>query len=64
MCKLFIKEIAMHSDTEKLKQEMSAMHEFNVDDAYKAIDDWGYGFVDFNNLKRFLKSTGTIVDNK
>lgn len=40
------------------------MHEFNVDDAYKAIDDWGYGFVDFNNLKRFLKSTGKIVDNK
>lgn len=26
--------------------------------AFQAIDDWNYGYIDHNNLKRFLRSTG------
>jgi Ca2+-binding EF-hand superfamily protein len=32
------------------------MVDFTEDGAYKAIDDWGYGFVDPSNLKGFLRN--------
>jgi Ca2+-binding EF-hand superfamily protein len=29
--------------------------------AFKAIDDWGYGWIDKNNLKRFLRNNGVVM---
>ena len=32
------------------------MGDFSEEAVYKAIDDWGYGYVDQCNMKNFLKS--------
>lgn len=63
LCKLFVKEIAFHRRTEAIKQELAATADFDNKSGFKAIDDWNYGYVDFSNLKRFLKSQGYIPTN-
>jgi hypothetical protein len=55
LSKLFVKEIAMHRRTEKLKQELEICYDFDYKAAFKRIDDWSYKYIDFSNLKRFLK---------
>lgn len=64
LCKLFVKEIAFHRRVEKIKQKLSSKGDFDVKSGFKAIDDWNYNYIDFANLKRFLKSTGHIATNK
>ena len=64
LCKLFVKEIAFHRRTEKLKQELSMTSDFDCKSGFKAIDDWNYNYIDFSNLKRFLKSQFYIPTNK
>lgn len=55
LCKLFVKEIAFHRRTEKIKQELAIKGDYDAKAAFKAIDDWSYKYIDFSNLKRFLK---------
>jgi Ca2+-binding EF-hand superfamily protein len=64
MCKLLVKEIAFHRRTEKLKQELAWKADFDSKAGFKAIDDWTYHYIDFSNLKRFMKSTGYVPTNK
>lgn len=64
LCKLFVKEIAFHRRTEKIKQELACKPDFDNKAGFKAIDDWNYNYIDFSNLKRFLKSSGHISTNK
>jgi Ca2+-binding EF-hand superfamily protein len=40
------------------------MPDFTFEGAYKAIDDWGYGFVDTNNLKSFLRNYKYIASDE
>lgn len=39
-------------------------YDYTHEDAYAIIDDFNYGYVDFSNLKRFLKKNGYIPTNK
>ncbi|CAI2362581.1 unnamed protein product [Moneuplotes crassus] len=64
LCKLFVKEIAFHSRIENIKQELASKPDFDSKSGFKTIDDWNYNYIDFSNLKRFLKSTGHIATNK
>ena len=64
LCKLFVKEIAYHQRIEKLKQELACKGDFDIKSGFKAIDDWSYNYIDFANLKRFLKSAGHVATNK
>ena len=43
---------------------MSIQGDFDSEAGFKAIDDWGYRYIDFSNLKRFLKWWGYIPTNK
>jgi len=54
--KLIMKEIDLHRKSEILKQELSSVPDSSGDAIYKAIDDWGYGFVDARNLKSFFRN--------
>lgn len=40
------------------------MYDYTAEDAFSSIDDFNYGYVDFSNLKRFLKKNGFIPTNK
>lgn len=40
------------------------MYDYSHEDAFASIDDFNYGYVDFSNLKRFLKKNGYIPTNK
>jgi Ca2+-binding EF-hand superfamily protein len=64
LCKLFVKEIAMHHRVEKLKQEITVCYDFTPENTFHFIDDFSYGYIDFSNLKRFLKKNGYIPSNK
>jgi len=64
LCKLFLKEMKMHQWVEKLKQEITLMYDYSHEDAFSSIDDFNYGYVDFSNLKWFLKKNGYIPTNK
>jgi len=33
-------------------------HDFTMWKSFKLVDDWNYGFIDNNNLKRFLLAMG------
>ncbi len=37
---------------------MESSYDFTFKKAFKAIDDWGYGWIDHANLKRFFKNLG------
>ena len=64
LCKLFVKEIAFHRRTENLKQDLAVTPDFDAKSGFKTIDDWTYNYIDFSNLKRFLKSQFYIPTNK
>ena len=40
---------------EDYKQRMDASKTFDKEKAYKAVDDWNYGFVDRKNLHSFFR---------
>lgn len=64
LCKLFLKEIGHHNRVEKIKQEITLSYDFTPDDAFGTIDDFNLSYVDFSNLKRFMKKNGYIPTNK
>ena len=43
---------------------MESNKQFDYDQAYYAIDDWGYGYIDRRNLKSFLKKHGYIASTE
>lgn len=64
LCRLFMKEISLHRKTEKIKKHISVCADFDYDSGFKAVDDWGYGYIDFNNLRRFLRKCDYAPLNK
>ena len=40
------------------KRTLENQYDFTFKRAFQAIDDWNYGYIDHNNLKRFLRSMG------
>ena len=61
MSQLIYKEVKMHLKAENLKRSLESSYDFSVKAAFKAIDDWNYGYVDKQNLKRFLRSMGHLA---
>jgi Ca2+-binding EF-hand superfamily protein len=43
-----------------MKRSLESSYDFTFKKAFQAIDDWTYGYLDQNNLKRFLRSTGHV----
>ena len=43
---------------------MESCKEFDYEKAFFSIDDWGYGFVDWKNLKSFLRKHGKLATNE
>ena len=64
LCLLICLEIALHNTSETFKKELTICRDYTPEDSYKAIDDINYNYVDFNNLKRFLKQHGFIPNKK
>jgi hypothetical protein len=58
LCRLLYDEILLHTEKAALVDRMVHTHDFSMWKAFKAVDDWNYGFVDNNNLKRFLLAMG------
>lgn len=58
MTKLIVKELKLHGDMERLKEEIASRYDYSVDSLYKEVDDWNYNYIDFNNLKRFILKMG------
>lgn len=52
------KEFKLARDSERLKQELSARYDYNLDHIFKDVDDWNYKYIDSATLKRYLIKTG------
>lgn len=61
MSQLIFKEVKLHLKAENLKRSLETSYDFSVKSAFKAIDDWNYGYIDKQNLKRFLRSMGHLA---
>ncbi len=46
-----------------MKQELASRYDYNVERLYKEVDDINYGYIDMQNLKRFLIKSG-IASNQ
>lgn len=51
----------MHLKAENIKRSLESSYDFSIKAAFKAIDDWNYGYIDKQNLKRFLRSMGHLA---
>jgi Ca2+-binding EF-hand superfamily protein len=41
-----------------LKRDVQSTYNYSIAKLFKFIDDWSYNYLDHNNIKRFLKTTG------
>jgi Ca2+-binding EF-hand superfamily protein len=55
---LFCREIAFYRDLDTAKVEITSEYDFTPYDAFNSIDIYETGFVDYYNLKNFLKGNG------
>jgi len=46
LAKLIQKELKLARDAERLKQELAARYDFNLDRLFKDVDDINYNYVD------------------
>jgi len=60
LAKLVQKELKLARDAERIKQELAARYDFNLDRLFKDVDDINYNYVDQANLKRFLIKCGVF----
>lgn len=56
LSQLIFKEVRFHLKADQLKRSLENQYDFTFKKAFKAIDDWNYGFLDTNNIKRFLRA--------
>lgn len=54
LANLLAREITLQKILEKLKRKLEVQYDFDMKGCFKAIDDWGYNYIDEKNLKRFL----------
>lgn len=43
---------------------MHNAYDFTLQKAFRAIDDWSYGYIDQSNLKRFLRTAGFVASKQ
>ena len=43
---LLIKEVLFQMRTDNLKRALEQSYDFKVSVAFKAVDDWNYGYID------------------
>ncbi len=41
-----IREVKLQIKAENIKRLLEAQYDFNIQSAYKVIDDWSYGYLD------------------
>jgi hypothetical protein len=58
LSQLIFAEVTLHLELEALKDKLIHTHDFTMKKAFQAVDDWGYGYIDTSNLKRFLVNMG------
>ena len=46
MSQLIFKEVNMHLQAENIKRTLESSYDYNLKNAFKAIDDWNYGYID------------------
>ena len=61
MSQLIFKEVNLHLKAENIKRSLETSYDFSVRAAFKAVDDWTYGYIDTHNLKRLLRSMGHLA---
>jgi hypothetical protein len=44
-----------------MKRNAENAYDFTFQKAFRAVDDWSYGYIDQSNLKRFLRGMGHIA---
>ena len=64
LAKLVQKELKLARESERLKQELAARYDFNLDALFKDIDDININYVDAPNLKRFLIKSGVFANEQ
>lgn len=58
LVRVFVKELEMHANLENLKKELSLQNDFNILEAFKAIDINHSRYIDFENLEAYLLRKG------
>lgn len=58
MSKIGYKESQLSAEILMIKNHLIKTYQFNLKGAFRAIDDWNAGWIDANNLKRFLQNMG------
>ena len=38
-------------------------YDYFIGGVFKSVDDWNYGYLDKNNIKRFLRKMGHVATN-
>lgn len=61
MSQLLFKEVRFHLKADQMKRTLENAYDFTFKKAFSAIDDWSYGYLDQNNIKRFLRSAGHVA---
>lgn len=46
---------------DQLKRNLENKYDFTFKQAFRAVDDWNYGYIDHANLKKFLRSMGFVA---
>ena len=60
LSQLIFKEVRLHLKADLMKRALENSYDFSIQKAFRAIDDWSYGYIDSSNLKRFLRSMGHL----
>ena len=64
MTTLLLREVKLQIKAENIKRLLENQYDFNIQSAYKVIDDWSYGYLDARNLRRFLRNMGVLVSKQ
>ena len=62
LSQLIFKEVRLQIKSDIMKRALENAYDYTVQKAFHAIDDWTYNYIDSNNLKRFLRSTGHVAN--
>lgn len=54
------REVRYHLKFEHMKRALMNQYDYTAKKAFQAIDDWNYGYLDYSNLKKFLRSCGVV----
>jgi Ca2+-binding EF-hand superfamily protein len=58
---LLLREVKLQIKVENIKRVLESSYDFNIQAAFKVIDDWSYGYLDSRNLRRFLRNMGVLL---